>query len=1232
LKVTFAPKNERNKIAFSLLTIILLVSTFVAAQGNLVRSPAQTANNTPLEYAYEDTVQSTSANSQETNVPKTSSSLNSEIDEFESSTTGSKIDKLRFKVTPAMSPPPPDEVLYPDDFSGLYTDWTLVGTSPYIDAVDYPTNYIEETDYYGVVGRFSFQNTTLGTISWGRIEAYAQSEWSGIDGDIYLRGTVPSTVWAGSIEAGTGWSWVPTSYVTEIPSDFLTSAEINSLTMMIMYWTDDGSSGPAIRIDAVRLALWKDPWSPPSAPTAKVQAMKNGQLDAVTDLATVAEIDALNDSCFTVTSAVGFQMFHIGFNIRSDQSYRADRPSEELPYVASVLSDVNFRHALIHCYDQLGIIPPIYGYTVTPIRSLVPPAQSKYYNPAVMAHPYNPGNPFTSSPGDGSSCGILKAAGYTFVDADSSGTVTDADYWTKAGFGGAPLPTLRLFTPTIAAAPTSYQHGLEIINDLKAIGLNNMENTPQDFSSYYTAVFQNAEFDMYMMGWSLGRLPTQLYTMMHSSQDSHLHPGAYNAPGINDPYVDTRAETVMFSLDPNQIEQAAKELQTYMYDPSVNSQAFPYMQLYSRTYFNAFNPGIRGIVNSLGFGSNNMWTFLNVHWEPGHPYERIESGKSTVVWGIDSNPSSLNPLYTSDKNALEITDRVCDSLMTVNPYNHYDVGWIATDWSIAETTGGMEISFTIRNDVTWQDGKPLTAYDIEWYMEFLRDRHVPKYASCCQTLVDVVVTDNTHFKIVCNKAGIGLFYEWAGLPLLPRHIWDRPWASDQAVLDYDPTEPYNVAPGYTAGPTPPPTNLFGTGPFTFQFYQYVSQYCDMLRNENYFMSQTAIQALMTEMFWASGDVNRDGVVDQIDWNLYEAAYGSSPGQPNWNPDCDLNLDDFIDFEDGSIIAYSIGKRREYPEEIIDVAILDVTAFPTVVYPGQKINITTIAKNKGNAGFTTNFTFYCNYTLIDDQIITNLIPCHNTTMNYIWDTTGVSPGIYTISVNATVLDGLDVNLTDNSFVNGKVKIGTTKIAVDPHKSIAGSAGKNFTINITITDAPYNATWAWEFKLSWNASLLNITDVKEGAFLSQSGTWATAFANFTNQSEGWVLVSCTLTDDPIQHGQPLPDGNGTLATISFIALNLGNCTLHLSDTILLNYNIDPYYHTTQDGEFEVLLGDVDRNGIIDTEDVKIIKLAYGSVPGSPNWNPEADIWGPDGKPDGFINVYDLAMCGKKFGGTA
>jgi hypothetical protein len=112
------------------------------------------------------------------------------------------------------------------------------------------------------------------------------------------------------------------------------------------------------------------------------------------------------------------------YNIRPDQSYRRDDLAEGF----WPLADPAFRHALIHGYDQLGIIPPIYGFIVTPVRSLVPPAQSYWYNSAVPTHDFNLGNPFTSPPGEHSTCGILKDAGYVFVDADSSSSVTAPDY------------------------------------------------------------------------------------------------------------------------------------------------------------------------------------------------------------------------------------------------------------------------------------------------------------------------------------------------------------------------------------------------------------------------------------------------------------------------------------------------------------------------------------------------------------------------------------------------------------------------------------------------------------------------------------------------------------------------------------------------------------------------------------------------------------------------------------
>lgn len=62
-----------------------------------------------------------------------------------------------------------------------------------------------------------------------------------------------------------------------------------------------------------------------------------------------------------------------------------------------------------------------------------------------------------------------------------------------------------------------------------------------------------------------------------------------------------------------------------------------------------------------------------------------------------------------------------------------------------------------------------------------------------------------------------------------------------------------------------------------------------------------------EEFHKMGDVNWDGVIDDVDLDLMRAAYGSVPGDPNWNPDYDLNGDGVIDIFDVSIAASNYGK-------------------------------------------------------------------------------------------------------------------------------------------------------------------------------------------------------------------------------------------------------------------------------------------------------------------------------------
>ena len=56
-----------------------------------------------------------------------------------------------------------------------------------------------------------------------------------------------------------------------------------------------------------------------------------------------------------------------------------------------------------------------------------------------------------------------------------------------------------------------------------------------------------------------------------------------------------------------------------------------------------------------------------------------------------------------------------------------------------------------------------------------------------------------------------------------------------------------------------------------------------------------------------GDVNGDGLVDISDLFDLSKAYGSEPGDSNWNPDCDLNEDNKVDASDLSDLNENFGK-------------------------------------------------------------------------------------------------------------------------------------------------------------------------------------------------------------------------------------------------------------------------------------------------------------------------------------
>ena len=60
---------------------------------------------------------------------------------------------------------------------------------------------------------------------------------------------------------------------------------------------------------------------------------------------------------------------------------------------------------------------------------------------------------------------------------------------------------------------------------------------------------------------------------------------------------------------------------------------------------------------------------------------------------------------------------------------------------------------------------------------------------------------------------------------------------------------------------------------------------------------------------------------------------------------------------------------------------------------------------------------------------------------------------------------------------------------------------------------------------------------------------------------------------------------------------------------------------------ITGDINNDGIVNILDILAAAVAFGSTPGDPNWNPDADLDG-----NGLINILDLVKISVNYGRTA
>jgi hypothetical protein len=177
--------------------------------------------------------------------------------------------------------------------------------------------------------------------------------------------------------------------------------------------------------------------------------------------------------------------------------------------------------------------------------------------------------------------------------------------------------------------------------------------------------------------------------------------------------------------------------------------------------------------------------------------------------------------------------------------------------------------------------------------------------------------------------------------------------------------------------------------------------------------------------------DQDAAIAEFDWILVRKFVDTEPVQRDWGTE-EQRSAALTDLSDGShcIVVYARDMARNVGSSgtiyftvdttIQDIAVVNVTLFKNVVGQGYSLGINATIENQGDNSEVFNVTFYGNTTII--ATFTNLtLPAHSSTIvGYSWNTSGFSKGNYTISANATVVDG-ELDSADNNLTGSTVLV-------------------------------------------------------------------------------------------------------------------------------------------------------------------------------------------------------------------
>lgn len=139
-----------------------------------------------------------------------------------------------------------------------------------------------------------------------------------------------------------------------------------------------------------------------------------------------------------------------------------------------------------------------------------------------------------------------------------------------------------------------------------------------------------------------------------------------------------------------------------------------------------------------------------------------------MISAMIGEPSSLISMIAGEAPSSAISANIFNTLLKYNQ-NLDLTGELVENWQISPDQ--KTITFKLKPNLKWADGKPLTSADVLWTWQAVTDdKNGSPYASDYQLVKHAEAPDPLTFKVTYVEPFAPAMDSWAGLQILPKHL------------------------------------------------------------------------------------------------------------------------------------------------------------------------------------------------------------------------------------------------------------------------------------------------------------------------------------------------------------------------------------------------------------------------------------------------------------------------------